>query len=269
MKLQVLICTTAKRLAAIDAVGLPVVDGVEYIVSCQNPERIDLESASRTLIGERRDITIHFFENRGLSRNRNNAFSVASAQYLYIADDDISFSPDGLRQVINRFEADSSLDIICTRAEMPESRVYPPDGHDLNIPFRFYWIVSFEIALRRSAVEQSGLRFSELAGIGAPYLTAGEEEIFIESALRHGLKGRFADIVVAHHPALTTGVRDGAKPGVIRAKGAFMWLKRGALASILRIPIEAYRAPVAFFKALLWLAQGAAYAVKHRKELGL
>lgn len=269
MKLQVLICTTAKRLAAIDTVGLPMVDDVEYIVSCQNPDRIDLESISRAIIGTRCDIRIYFFENCGLSRNRNNAFSVASAPYIYIADDDISFSPDGLRLVINRFEADSSLDVICTRAEMPESRVYPPNGHDLNIPFRFYWIVSFEIALRRCAVERVGLHFSEFAGIGAPYLTAGEEEIFIESALRRGLKGTFVDIVVAHHPALTTAVRDGAKQGVIRAKGAFMWLKRGALAAILRIPVEAYRAPVAFFKALLWLTQGASYAVKHRKDLGL
>ena len=51
MKLEVLICTTAGRLSKIDPKGLPQIDGVAYVVSCQNPENRSLDSDARSLIG--------------------------------------------------------------------------------------------------------------------------------------------------------------------------------------------------------------------------
>ena len=150
---------------------------------------------------------------------------------------------------------------------MPEARSYPPDGHDLSVPFRCYWTISFEIAVRRSALLRAGLRFTELAGIGAPYLASGEEDLFIHSALTAGLKGRFSDVVVAIHPDYTTGVREASRPGVIRAKGAVQWITLGPVKALVRFPLEAHRAPVAFHKALRLLLQGAVYAARNKKQL--
>ncbi len=109
--------------------------------------------------------------------------------------------------------------------------------------------------------------FSEIAGIGAPYLTAGEEQIFVHRLLETGLCGRFIDAVVSHHRGTTTSVRSASKPGVVRAKGALMRIERGFLPALVRLPVEARRSPVAFFKALVYLCQGFAYSIRHRKEL--
>lgn len=147
-RLQVLVCTVASRIGAIDTSGYPEVDGVEYLVCCQNFDNSEISTAVAALKA-RSDIRVKVFADRGLSVNRNHAFEIAEAPYVHVADDDISFCREGLQRVIADFDADSDLDIITTRSDMPEPRVFPPDGHDLAIPYRCYHTISFEISIRR------------------------------------------------------------------------------------------------------------------------
>ncbi len=264
--LQVLICTTARRLDSIDTAGMPQLCGVAYIISCQNPDRVDCSEAAAKLEA-RGDIKVIFWHDSGLSRNRNHALDAASAPYVLIADDDISWRADGLQTLIDTFEADPALDIITFRSDMPEHRVYPPDGHDLSASFRHYYAISFEIALRLAAVRKTGLRFSLLAGIGAPYLGCGEELLFMHRALGAGLRGRFIDRIIVSHPAATTSVRNACRPEVIRGLGATMRMLRGNLGAAIRIPLEAWRSPAPFFMALSNLCHGYFYSIKHASEL--
>lgn len=261
LKLDVLVCTTAKRLPSIDIGGWPQIAGVRYIISCQNPEELPIFFTCRP------DIELHEFANRGLSVNRNQAFSLAKAPYVLIADDDTSFRADGLHKIIGTFDKNPALDYITFYSEQPEKRIYPPDGHDLAKPFPHYSPISFEIALRRESIERIGLQFSPLAGIGAPYLWAGEELFFLINARKKGLIGIFCNFTVAIHPAETTSVHSASKPGVIRAKGAVMRISRGSLTALTRFPIEAMRSEAPFFKAFKYLMQGYLYSIKHRKEL--
>lgn len=265
-RLQVLVCTVASRINGIDTAGYPVIDGVEYIICCQNPACIDI-SMAKSALEERSDIKVRVFADKGLSVNRNHAFDAATAPYLHVADDDISFCREGLLRVMADFDADPSLDIITTRSTMPEARFFPPDGHDLATVYRYYHTISFEISVRRSALEAHGIRFSPLAGIGAPFLTAGEEELLMYHMLRSGMKGRFADVVLSVHPGLTTSAHSGAKAGVVRAKGAVMRIVRGSAAALLRYPVEALRSPAPTHKALLWLLQGFFYSIRNSKQL--
>lgn len=262
-RLQVLICTTAKSIPQIDSDGLPAVDGVEYLICCQNPDGLPVRKPG----GDRTDIALRQFANRGLSNNRNNSLGAASAPYLLIADDDLSFRPEGLRGIIRRFDSDPALGILTVRSDNPDSSVYPPDGHDLAVPFRHYEPISFEIALRRDSVEAAGLRFSPLAGIGAPVLVSGEENLFVHHCLRAGLKGRFADITAAVHPGSTTGFRTAGSHELLRTKGAVVWIIRGPIGALLRMPVMCLREPAPFFSVARWLTEGYIYAIKHRKEL--
>ena len=173
VKLEVLICTTAARLSQLAPGRLPMLPEVRYIVVCQNPDGANTVPA-RAALARRHDIEVCQFDDRGLSVNRNHALDLATAPYMHIADDDLRFKAEGLRQIIAEFDADPSLDVLCTHAEIPEEHIYPPDGWNLAEPYRFYSPVSFEISLRRRAVENIGLRFSPLFGIGAPFLAAGE-----------------------------------------------------------------------------------------------
>lgn len=266
VKLQILICTYGKRLTEIDIDGMPFMPDVHYLVCCQNPDGLNLSDAARRLT-ERGDTDVLFFEDKGLSINRNHSLRTATAPYVMLGDDDVSWREEGLRRIIDTFDSDPTLDIVTIRSELLEKRVYPPDGHDLSKRARFYSAISFEISLRRESIKRIGLQFSPLAGIGAPYLKCGEEELFLYHALNGGLKGRFIDVVAVHHRGETTSVRQCAEPAIIRAKGALMRILRGNAKAIIRLPIEAWRAPIGFFRALWYLIQGFCYSVKHRKEL--
>lgn len=268
VRLEVLVCTFGHEgLERVAHMAAPRVDGVAYTICCQNPDKDNIERQLSALAG-RDDMTVHIFNDRGLSLNRNHAFDIATAPYLLISDDDINHYPDGLKAVIETFDCNPTLDIATFRAAMPEKRVFPDSEHKLNKPFRFYNAISFEIAVRRSTLlSHPGLRFSPLAGIGAPRLGSGEEDLFVHHAVRTGLDCRFFPIEILEHPGLTTSVRAGMKPSVIRAKGAVMRIIRGNLPALLRLPVEAYRSPVNFTRALYHLSQGYIYSIIHRKQL--
>ena len=263
-RLQILIATYARRVEAIEPSRLPQIDGVEYLISCQNPEGLGLDTSK---LAARADIRIFFFADNGVSVNRNHLLDLATADYIQISDDDLIYRAEGIEKLIETFDADPDIDIVTTRAVTPEKHVYPLDRHDINKKCRFYHPIAFEIALRRKSLADSGIRFSPLFAFGAPYLLAGEDDVFFNHCLRSDMTGVFRNIIVSEHPGYTTCVRSAGDPGVIRAKGAIMPFVRGYFAALIRLPLEAYRAKVPFFKALLYLGQGYIYYIRHRREI--
>ncbi len=263
-KLQVLIVTYGRRIDAIDLAGLPIVGGVEYIVSCQNPDRLDLDTSR---FDGRDDIKVYFFADRGVSRNRNHCLDIATADYVQISDDDIAYNADALVKLIETFDADNDIDIVTTRSVIPEHHEYPLDRHDLAKPWRFYSPIAFEIALRRSAVVKYHLRFAERISIGTDYVTAGEENFFFLRCMRCGLYGVFRNITLSEHRGPTTCSHSAQQPGVVRAKGAILPCARGYFGGLIRLPVEAWRSQLPFFKALTYLVQGYLYYLKYHKEL--
>lgn len=243
---------------------LPVVDGVRYIVCIQDYD-FTLSPGSIRHLG-RPDVDLHIYYDRGLSNNRNHALEAATADIVMVADDDLILHPEGLRQLMRYYSENPAVDWVTTHAGLNEPRVYPPDEWDLKQVFRFYVPVSFEMSFRRQSLPD-GFRFSPLAGIGAPYLAAGEDDLAFFHARKAGLCGRFKDIKVVTHPGPTTSVHSAASRPVVRAKGALMRIMRGTLPGLIRIPLEAYRSPLPFFNALAALMQGFFYASVHKKEL--
>lgn len=266
LKLQVLICTFARGIEKIDAGALPRLGGVRYLISCQNPENLDLDAAAEKL-SLRGDTDVIFSNTRGLSINRNIAFDNATAPYLLIADDDLKFYPEGLMAVMDAFDSDPELDIATFRSHSPAERVFPPHGHDLAESFRFYYAISFEIAVRRDFLLRKNLRFSPLAGIGAPVLGSGEEDLFLHHAIKAGAKGRFFNIPVVLHAGPTTAEHSAVDPRVLTAKGACLPAIRGIATALSRYPVEAWRSKAPFFKALYYYCRGFVYYIRHRDEL--
>lgn len=260
-KLDVMICTCGDiGLERVGATNLPVVEGVRYVVSCQSKSR----SLPSSLV--RDDISVFFTDTRGLSNNRNHALSLVTAPYALVADDDLIFKPQGLAAVIDTFDRNPDVDIATFRCEYPFEKTYPKREHDIAENYRNYYLTSFEIALRTESVRRCRLAFSPLMGIGAPMLGCGEENVFVLSALRSGLKGRFFPITIAKHPDLPTGERDTGSPGVQRAQGAYIVLAFGATI-VPRIILKAWRTPGCFLRNLWYIIQGALYGLCHRKQL--
>lgn len=258
-KLEVLICTCGSEAPA--RIGdLPAVEGVAYIIACQCdecaiPQRLD-----------RPDVKVRFTPTCGLSHNRNFALSCATAPYVLIADDDLIFYPEGLLAIIDAFESHPGISVAAFRSVQPSRRVYPACEHDLFTPYKYYNTASVEIALRRGEVARRGLRFSPLFGLGAPYLQAAEENIFLLNARRTGMRGRFFPIDIVEHPGLSTGERSESAPGMLRAQGAYAAMRYGATAP-LRICLKAMRSAGPKMRNLLWAWQGAVFAWRRKKQI--
>lgn len=260
-KLQVLICTwRADGLARVAHMTIPPVKDVEYIVSCQSlPVRIPSEL-------QRPDIRVCFSDSVGLSKNRNHALSLATAPIVLIADDDLHYTPQGLKRVIDAFDRNPGVDIATFKYAGPDKRRYPSRECRLRRHlFGTHYPVSFEIAFRRENLIRSRLRFSELAGINAPFLGAGEETLLYIHALGRGLNVRFFPEVIVHHPRRTTGFR-GPTPKVMRARGAVQRFAH-PFTGLPRLLYMAHRLPGDFRTNLHHLWQGWVYAGRHRAEL--
>ncbi len=267
-RLEILVSTHGENgLKRCAANTWPRVDGASYLISCQYADSQPPIPAELT---DRDDVKVVFTTSRGLSANRNNGLLAARADYVLIADNDTDFYADALCQIIETFDADPALDITTMRYEDANHRpkkAYPPDGHDISKHFYGYYVSSIEIALRRSSIVDAGLRFSELAGLGAPRLNQGEEQIFIMNALRRGLRGRHIARVVACHRDDSTGRRD-FSPAALRSRGVLA-IKERNLMGWAAITVRAWklRHQVPFFKALRYMTSGGFYYLRHRRQL--
>lgn len=155
--------------------SLPVVDGVEYIVSWQSHENQPIPDS----IADREDISVHRTNSHGLSNNRNNAIKHSVGEIILIADDDLIYTSKQLEAVINTFKTHPHVEMAIFQHDGFLRKTYPPQMICLNhnIP-RFFSPASVEIAFRRKTIEQAGLQFSPDFGLGTDYFTAGEDDLF-------------------------------------------------------------------------------------------
>ena len=165
-KLQVLIATYGREgLLRIARMFHPVIDGVEYLVSCQGaPEPIPLPEKLR-----RPDFKVEFHDDRGLSRNRNHLLRMASAPVCLIADDDLDFFEEGLKGIISAFAENPNLDLAAFRYILDSGgfeKFYPDIPFPLTKWPKGYYVTSFELAFRRESVAERKILFNEQFGVG-------------------------------------------------------------------------------------------------------
>lgn len=217
VRLQVLIATMgAEGIRSVAASSHPPVAGVEYLVGWQMPEGEIPDTLRRP------DFRILPHSTRGLSRNRNFLLDLATAPLALISDDDISYTEEGLRKVIDAFDRNPHADILTFRYETGKYRKeYPDGGFDLSSPPKGYYLTSFELAFRTHPVAGTDVRFNEYFGLGSRCFISGEEILFLHDLLKKGLRGRHIPEIVCVHPdEPTTGRRASDLPLHLAAKGA-------------------------------------------------
>lgn len=244
----------------------PVVPGVSYLVSCQHPDS-EIQPSVPEAVSGRDDIRVIFTPTRGLSVNRNHLLDNATGPLFLIADDDVVYTAESFREIMDAFERYHEADILTFRYSGPKLKIYPPEGHSLRQPWKNYYVSSIEIGGRLEAINRMQLRFSPLAGLGAPYLSAGEEALFIRLALKRGMTILHSAVTVGEHPDEPTGVRN-ASTGSLRARGAVIALTNPWTA-IARIPYRAWadRRTTPPFRHFAAMSAGAFYALRHHRRL--
>ena len=227
--LTVAIATTSARLGQINLSDLPAQSGVIYHIWVQGAKTVPI--ATRT------DITISAAPGKGAAANRNTALAATRTSLLLFADDDLVFSAAGHAALIARFATRPTADFLIARLEDETGRLrkrYSADGRQVR-----WWNCGKtgtpELALRPGRVREKALQFDTRFGAGMPnYL--GDEYIFLCDALRAGLRGEHAAIVLASHPGESSGTKSGIelmairRAALIRALGP--WKSRPALLAV-------------------------------------
>lgn len=271
VKLQVMIATFgADGLERAGRMKLPVQLGVEYLVSCQIPEGQDI-ALPATLM--RKDVDVRFDRSRGVARNRNLLLDRWTAPYGIIADDDLDYTPASLLAVVSLFEMNTNLDFAAFMhviADGTMEKPYPSESFDMAHPAKGYFPTAPEFALRRDSLSRCGIRYNERFGVGCRRFASGEEDLLLHDMLMAGLKGRFIPEVLCVHHGATTGIREAARPGVLRAQGAVLH-RTHPLTAPLRLLLKARRTSRAsgapFFTCLRHLLTGWKDAVLHGREI--
>ena len=228
MTIDILICSYNKGIVRMDDVLLPPQEGIHYIVSYQYSDERYLDLIPKLLLA-RTDVTIFKYKGQGLSVNRNLAIEKASADLIMFADDDTHLSPNAFEEVRNVFEKYPDLDIAFFNASTYTGKPlkkYPKEEMWLTGMPQGYTISAIEIAAKRECV-QNRLRFDERFGLGTKFLTCGEEEIWMENAVKAGLKMRYFPIKTVETSTLLKKSLLYIDAGVQRSFGAVTYYKYG------------------------------------------
>lgn len=232
-KLDVLIATHGDDgLKRVAEMLLPKVEGVHYVVTWQKPNDEDFPT---NLL--RDDLEVHKEMSLGSSNNRNAGLASAVAPYCLIADNDLSYTADGLNAVIDSLDTHPDIDV-ATFQHSGEDVYYPSEEVDFSEKMpKGYSVTSFEIAFRRESI--GGLRFDTNFGINSP-LIGGDDPLFILDCRRAGLKCRFFPITIVEHKGASTGYRPISDHRNMMAHGAYIRLEYG-LSGYARVPLFAWR----------------------------
>ena len=228
MTIDILICSINKGIVRIDDVLLPQRSGIRYIVSYQYTDEryLDLIPAS---LKDRSDVALYKYRGQGLSANRNLAVEKATADLIMFADDDTRLIPGAFDDICRIFTADPKLDVAFFRASTYTGKPlknYPETETDINSIPETYAISTIEMVCRRAAI-QGTLRFDERFGLGTKFLTCGEEEIWLQDALKAKLRMRYFPVKTVETSTMLKKSMIYVDAGVQRSRGAQMYYVYG------------------------------------------
>ncbi len=139
---------------------------------------------------ERDNVCMISTKTRGVGQNRNIALSMAQADILLFADDDMSYYDGVMEQVVEAFRQLPQADVLIFGMDMTKNdEVY--EKRRLSIK-RCHLHNSLKygacrIAIRRKAIEKANLRFSQEFGGGCRY-GSGEDTLFLYQCFKSGLQ---------------------------------------------------------------------------------
>lgn len=239
---------------------LPPCPNVSYVVSWQSNDGIPLPSS----LQKRNDVKVVRTNSKGVSANRNIALENCEADIVLICDDDMVYNKETFRKILSAFEKNPEIDMAIFKVAFPFPKVYPTVDMKLIFPYpKNFYPASVEIAFRSSKI--GNLKFWEGMGLGTEEMTAGEDELFLFSAIKRGLNVWFINQLIGSHAQMPTGF----KPTLsfLKSQGFLISLTY-PFTALPRLSLKAYRVykttGLNFFKALGPLISGSVKAFNYR-----
>lgn len=205
MTLDILICTYNGGIGSCEAILNAPHPQIRYKISHQITDEIYRKIPEELLC--RKDVEISQISSKGLSKNRNNALSMAKSELCIIADDDVRYDIQNLESLIEWYEKSPEVDVILGKIETydnePEYKEYPVRPHTLSKK-DIGGVSSIEISFRLKSVRDNAINFDERFGLCGSLFEKGEECIFLSDCLDNGLKLQYIPQYVVKHPKLSS-----------------------------------------------------------------
>lgn len=239
---------------------LPKIEGVRYVVSWQDDQEYTIPQS----IATRNDMEVFRFKGKGQSANRNNSIEHCSAEIILIADDDVTYIPQGLKELIRFYDLHPEVDLCTVKVERPGLFAWPDCTMRLSrhLP-KNYAVGAYELSFRKQRI--GNLRFHPDFGLNSPKMHCGEDSLFLLTAIRRKLTCFFTPILIGIHPHESTGVKIGMSAAILKGQGCLIKFHY-PYSFPLRIPLKAWRlwrnGNAGFFKSLRYLTVGAFIGIK-------
>ena len=237
IKLTIGYSTLADRIGGIELPELRADREILVIVqngdpsgSSTDPAKLDVPVSL-----QRSDVRVIQLSSYGVAKSRNEALRNARGEYLIFADDDIVFFETGLAAAVKQLD-DSPHTAFLLGATVDESlqprKQYPVKTTRLT-RFNSAKAATYEMIVRVAASREANVWFDENFGAGAlNYL--GDEYIFIADLIKQNLRCEFAPIVLAQHPADSSGSGWGTERDVTARSKVFTRVFGEPLATLVR-----------------------------------
>ncbi len=201
-RINILVSTINKGICHLDQLFLKQREDVSYIVSHQYTDEQYLTTPDFLM---REDVLVSHIPGSGVTKSRNNAIKLATAEISVIADDDVRYKDEWIDMLKNTFNADPELDMaifkIKTLDGEPDYRAYPSAPAEFK---ELSSVCSIEIAFRTARLKELNLNFDERFGVGSKLLIGSEERIFMHDCVKAGLKIKYFPEYLVQHPYLST-----------------------------------------------------------------
>lgn len=126
--------------------------------------------------------------DRGVGASRNLAFSYAQAEYLLFSDEDIVYESGYAQKILDEFESLADADMILFNVKVcEERRTYWNEGRRRVRRHNCGRFPAYSIAVKKEALDKTGIRYSLLFGGGARY-SNGEDSLFLQDCAKAGMK---------------------------------------------------------------------------------
>ncbi len=170
---------------------------------------------------------INSFET-GLSKSRNLALHHAKGKLVLISDDDVQYVEGFDNAIIQFYNNTPAADVAFFKTITTEGKPYSKYKNDVRritdnkalVP-----VLSVELTFKLKAIQNKGIIFNELFGLGARFQDA-ETLYFLRRALANGLRLFFCPVYIVKHKAFSSS-DDVVSDRVLYAKAAGYYKRFG------------------------------------------
>lgn len=190
-----------------------VSDGLSRIVlppASPSTEILVIVQGGHGAAPKRKDVRVIHLASHGVAASRNAAIREATGEVLVFGEEDVTWLPGGIAEVLATFDDNPRLAVLLGRAqdETGELRKRYPAIREPATVWNSGRVGTIELAVRTDAVRNAGVSFDENFGAGTDNFL-GDEYIFVADANAARLKCEYFPITFSQHPKDSSGTRFG------------------------------------------------------------